>query len=155
MRFMDDAVPRSLFLIFLILAGGFFSGAETALSFCNRIRMQVLADAGDKRAQRAVWILEQFERAVVTLLIASASLLEKTISSFREAEKIFADTTMQMRPMLKCLGIAAASRLGADLCRDASQAALASAVELAGTLCAVAVSMPMIFTMLTTIGGLL
>ncbi len=70
MRFMDDAVPRSLFLVFLILAGGFFSGAETALSFCNRIRMQVLSDAGDKRAQRAVWILERFDRAVVTLLIA-------------------------------------------------------------------------------------
>ena len=70
MRFMDDAVPRSLLLIFLIIAGGFFSGAETALSFCNRIRMQVLADAGNKRAQRAVWILEQFDRAVVTLLIA-------------------------------------------------------------------------------------
>ena len=69
MRFMDDAVPRSLMLIFLILAGGFFSGAETALSFCNRIRMQVLADAGDKRAQRSVWILNQFDRAVVTLLI--------------------------------------------------------------------------------------
>ena len=66
---MDDAVPRSLLLIFLILAGGFFSGAETALSFCNRIRMQVLADAGNKRAQRAVWILDQFDRAVVTLLI--------------------------------------------------------------------------------------
>ncbi len=92
---------------------------------------------------------------VVTLLLSSASLFEKMISSFREAEKIFADTTMQMRPMLKCLGIAAASRLGSDLCRDASQAALASAVELAGTLCAVAVSIPMIFTMLTTIGGLL
>ena len=30
---MDDAVPRSLLLIFLILAGGFFSGTETALSF--------------------------------------------------------------------------------------------------------------------------
>ena len=70
MRFMDDAVPRSLLLIFLILAGGFFSGAETALSFCNRIRMQVLADAGNKRAQRAIWILDQFDRAVVTLLIA-------------------------------------------------------------------------------------
>ena len=70
MRFMDDAVPRSLLLIFLILAGGFFSGAETALSFCNHIRMQVLADAGNKRAQRTVWILDQFDRAVVTLLIA-------------------------------------------------------------------------------------
>ena len=92
---------------------------------------------------------------VVVLLLASAALLEKTIASFREAEKIFADTSIQMRPMLKCLGIAAASRFGADLCRDASQGALASAVELAGTLCAAAVSIPMIFTMLTTIGGLL
>lgn len=70
MRSMDDAVPRSLLLIFLILAGGFFSGAETALSFCNRIRMQVLSDDGDRRAQRVVWILDQFDRAVVTLLIA-------------------------------------------------------------------------------------
>lgn len=67
---MDDAVPRSLLLVFLIVAGGFFSGAETALSFCNRIRMQVLADAGDQRAQRTMWILDQFDRAVVTLLIA-------------------------------------------------------------------------------------
>lgn len=92
---------------------------------------------------------------VLTLLLASASMLEKTIASFREAETIFADASIQMKPMLKCLGIAAASRLGADLCRDASQTALASAVELAGTLCAVAVSTPLIFTMLSTIGGLL
>jgi len=70
MRFMDDAVPRSLLLIFLILAGGFFSGTETALSFCNRIRMQVLADDGDQRARRVTAVLGQFDRAVVTLLIA-------------------------------------------------------------------------------------
>ena len=67
---MDDAVPRSLLLIFLIAAGGFFSGAETALSFCNRIRMQVMADDGDRRARRVVGILDEFDRAVVTLLIA-------------------------------------------------------------------------------------
>ena len=67
---MDDAVPRSLLLIVLILAGGFFSGTETALSFCNRIRMQVMADDGDRRALRVMGILEQFDRAVVTLLIA-------------------------------------------------------------------------------------
>ena len=67
---MDDAVPRSILLIILILAGGFFSGAETALSFCNRIRMQVMADDGDRRAERVVGIVEQFDRTVVTLLIA-------------------------------------------------------------------------------------
>ena len=64
---MDDAVPRSILLIILILAGGFFSGAETALSFCNRIRMQVMADDGDRRAERVVGIVEQFDRTVVTL----------------------------------------------------------------------------------------
>ena len=67
---MDDAVPRSLLFICLLLAGGFFAGTETALSYCNRIRMQVLADDGDKRAKRVVSILDQFDRAVVTLLIA-------------------------------------------------------------------------------------
>ena len=92
---------------------------------------------------------------VIVLLLTSASLLEKTISSFREAERIFVDTSVYIRPMLKCLGIAAVSKFGADLCRDASLSALASAVELAGTLCAAAVSMPMILTMLTMIGGLL
>ena len=67
---MDDAVPRSLLFICLLLAGGFFAGTETALSYCNRIRMQVLADDGYKRAKRVVSILDQFDRAVVTLLIA-------------------------------------------------------------------------------------
>ena len=67
---MDDAVPRSLLFLCLLLAGGFFAGTETALSYCNRIRMQVLADDGDKRAARVVGILDQFDRAVVTLLIA-------------------------------------------------------------------------------------
>lgn len=67
---MDEVIPRSLVLILLIVIGGFFSGAETALSFCNQIRMQVLADDGDKRAKRVVKMIEQFDRTVVTLLIA-------------------------------------------------------------------------------------
>ena len=56
---------------------------------------------------------------------------------------------------MKCLGIAFISKFGADLCRDASQSALASAVEAAGTLCAAALVMPMILSLMTTIGGLL
>lgn len=66
----DDIVPRSILLVCLILSGGFFAGTETALSYCNRIRMQVLSEDGDKRAKRVVAILEHFDRAVVTLLIA-------------------------------------------------------------------------------------
>ena len=55
---MDDAVPRSLLFICLLLAGGFFAGTETALSYCNRIRMQVLADDGDKLDRDSINILD-------------------------------------------------------------------------------------------------
>lgn len=66
----DDIVPRSILLVCLLLCAGFFAGTETALSYHNRIRMQVLADDGDKRAKRVVDIAEHFDRAIVTLLIA-------------------------------------------------------------------------------------
>ena len=93
--------------------------------------------------------------AAAVILLAGGTLIGELRGLIHETELIFGNVGMQMKPVLKCLGIAAASKFASDLCRDASQAALASAVELAGTLCAVAVSMPMIFTMLTTIGGLL
>ena len=53
-----------------------------------------------------------------------------------------------LQPVLKCLGIAAVCRFGAELCRDASQSALASAVETAGLLCAAAVAIPSVLAMI-------
>lgn len=68
---MDDSIPRSILLVFaLILTGGFFAGSETAFSFCNEVRMRTLADDGNRRARRVVRILDDFDRTVVTLLIA-------------------------------------------------------------------------------------
>ena len=58
-------------------------------------------------------------------------------------------------PVLKCLGCAIVSRLGSELCRDASQAALAALVELAGSFCAFGVSLPLILTLLKRIGAML
>jgi len=67
----DDGIPRSIiFIVILILSAGFFAGSETAFSFCNRIRIKMLADDGDKRAKRVIKILDDFDRTVVTLLIA-------------------------------------------------------------------------------------
>ncbi len=68
---MDDSIPRSMILLFiLIISAGFFAGSETAFSYCNGVRMKLLAESGNKNAKRVSWILEHFERAVVTLLIA-------------------------------------------------------------------------------------
>ena len=58
-------------------------------------------------------------------------------------------------PVLKCLGCAVVTRLSSELCRDASQTALAALVELAGSFCAFGVSLPLILTLLRRIGAML
>lgn len=66
---MDSSIPRCILLIVLIVVGGFFSGAETAFSYCNKIRMKTLADNGKRSAARVVKITEDFDRMLVTVLI--------------------------------------------------------------------------------------
>ena len=65
-------IAAPLILIFiLILFSAYFSSAETAYSYCNRIRIKQLAEDGDKRASAAVKILDNFDRALVTILIGN------------------------------------------------------------------------------------
>ena len=49
-----------------------------------------------------------------------------------------------LRPVFKCAGMGIVTRLTADMCRDAGQSAAASAVELCGTVCAMAAALPLI-----------
>ena len=93
--------------------------------------------------------------AAVVILLSCTALLRELTDSMKTIERIFGSSLIQVRPILKCLAISAISKLSADLCRDASQAALAAAVETAGSLCAAAVAMPMLLTLMTTIGGML
>lgn len=93
--------------------------------------------------------------AAVVILLSAAMLLRELTDSMKELEHVFGSQIVQARPILKCLGIALISKFGSDLCKDASQSALAAAVETAGSLCAAAVAMPMILTLMTTIGGML
>ena len=65
------------------------------------------------------------------------------------------DAEILIGPVMKCLSIAIITRLAADLCRDASQQAAASSVELAGTVCAVSTVMPLLLSVLKMIGGFL
>ena len=58
-------------------------------------------------------------------------------------------------PLLRCTGIAILTKLSADLCRDSAQTALAGAVELAGSICALAVSLPIVMSVLKLLGDLI
>ena len=46
-------------------------------------------------------------------------------------------------PLIKTVGIALLSRIGSDLCRDAGEGAIASVLETAGAVAAIAVSLPL------------
>lgn len=46
-------------------------------------------------------------------------------------------------PLIKTVGIALLSRTGSDLCRDAGESAVASVLETAGAVAAIAVSLPL------------
>ena len=58
-------------------------------------------------------------------------------------------------PVIKCVALSLVTRMTSDLCKDAAQSATASALELLGTVCALGIAMPLILSVLKTIGGLL
>ena len=67
---MDDGlIPRCILLAALIVGGGLFSGTETAIAYCNRIRFKLRAEEGERGALRVVKILDRYDNAITTLLI--------------------------------------------------------------------------------------
>lgn len=92
--------------------------------------------------------------AVTLMYIASCSIMREAMSSLKSTASLFKASSSLILPVLKCIGIAAMTKFSSDLCKDASQSALASAMETAGTLFAAAVSMPVIISMMKMIGGM-
>lgn len=91
----------------------------------------------------------------VALILIGAMGFAKGILELSEAVKTIAGGSAKfISPVLKCVAVAIVTKLASELCREASQSAAASAVELAGTLCAFSVALPLIMSMLKMIGGM-
>ena len=92
--------------------------------------------------------------AVTMILIAAMGFLGG-IKELTDAVKTIAGSNETLTgPVLKCVAIAIITKVTAELCKDASQGAAASAVELTGTVCAMSTAMPLIMSMLKMIGGM-
>lgn len=64
--------PISWLIIVLCLIGSFFcSASETAISGCNRFKMQIKADDGNKTAKLVLKICGKYDRALTTVLIGN------------------------------------------------------------------------------------
>ena len=71
---MDDPGSSILLLAFyflMIIFCGYFAGSETALSSVNRIHIMSHADNGDKRAAKVLYLLDNFDETLSTLLIGN------------------------------------------------------------------------------------
>lgn len=63
-------VYLGLILIFVICSA-FFSATETALNCCNRVRMKVKAENGNKTAKLALKLIDMYDQSLITLLIGN------------------------------------------------------------------------------------
>ncbi|MBQ5405115.1 MAG: stage III sporulation protein AD [Oscillospiraceae bacterium] len=93
--------------------------------------------------------------AITAVLLAALRYAEAFRELTATVRTLLDGSESYLLPVLKCLAAAIVTRIASDLCRDASQTALASAVELTGAVCAVGISLPMILAVLKRIGGLL
>ena len=69
---MDDGSQMTwLIVILLLFAAMFFAIIETAFASVSRVRLKTDAERGDKRAEKALYITDHFDRAITTLLICT------------------------------------------------------------------------------------
>jgi len=69
---MDEGSWLSWFIILLLVAGAtYFATAETAFASVSRIKLKSELDRGDRRAKKALYVLDNFDKAITTILIGT------------------------------------------------------------------------------------
>lgn len=93
--------------------------------------------------------------ALVMVFGAALTLLRPVRDAWEKAQELYGVSDVLLLPVVKCCAAALVAKLTADLCREASQNAAASAAEVLGVLCALGAAMPLIDNMLSAIGEML
>jgi Mg2+/Co2+ transporter CorB len=69
---MDEGSWLSwLIVVLLIMCASYFAVSETALASVSRIKIKTWLDKGDRRAKKVLYILDNFDRAITTILICT------------------------------------------------------------------------------------
>lgn len=81
--------------------------------------------------------------AVVAALFLLSGELQSVAAFFRRLMQAGGISTQLFTPLFKTVAIALVSRVGADLCRDTGESAMASLVDMAGAFGAIMVALPL------------
>ena len=65
-----DADSLLLFLFFL-LCSAYCASAETAYTAVSRVRLRTMVDKGNKKAKKALWVCDRFDKTLTTVLIGN------------------------------------------------------------------------------------
>ena len=69
---MDDGSRLPwIIAIVLLFCAAYFAVAETAFAAASRNKLKTAADRGDARAEKALYVLDHFDRAITTILIGT------------------------------------------------------------------------------------
>ena len=69
---MDDGSRLPwIFAVILLFCAVFCAITEISFASSSRPRLKVFAEAGNKKAEKALWILDHFEKAISTILIVT------------------------------------------------------------------------------------
>jgi len=94
--------------------------------------------------------------AATLLIVVIGMQIASTILAFADALSGAALLSPSLiQPVFQTVGIGILTKLAADVCKDAGQGAIAGAVELAGTLTAIYIALPLMQTVFELIGRLL
>ena len=64
--------PASCILyLFFLLASGYCACSETAYTAVSKVRLRTMADKGNKRAKKSLWVCDRFDKTLTTILIGN------------------------------------------------------------------------------------
>lgn len=84
--------------------------------------------------------------AAVVIFLAAFGFLSEITDFIKELITLSCVSGSVFLPVIKCMGIAIITKLVCELCKDAGQAGIASAVEYSGSVAAVYTALPLLKT---------
>jgi len=66
-----SSLSRTILLIVLLILSAFFAMAESALSYCNQIKLRSKAEEGSKSASLVLKTLDKFDNSIIDILICT------------------------------------------------------------------------------------
>ena len=67
----SDSIPLLIVFLMFVVCGSYFSGTESAFTAMNKIKIKSKAEDGNKRAKNTLYIANNFDRALSTILIGN------------------------------------------------------------------------------------